>query len=95
MQFQEIQVAAENSSISDTMFFCMLLGYWRIQQVEAANSPITVSIDSPEFEKMEAETQKIRDLVANKRPAVEEMLLKHVIKEHTHCCGPNAEHDHP
>ena len=93
MTFAELEIAAGNTSISDTMFFCMLLGYWRIQEVETRDSDSTCSIDSPEFEQMETERQKMIGMIANKRPAVDEMLCKHIIKEHADCCGPNAQHD--
>lgn len=95
MQFREIQAAAENSSISDTMFFCMLIGHLRIQEVETQNSGLTVSIDSPEFEQIGDATDIIRNIVRNKRPYAEEMLRRHIIKEHAPCCGPNAkEYEH-
>jgi len=88
---QAVETAAKDTSVSDKKFFKMLSRYWRDQERQAIKEKrYTVSIDSPEFQEMEAETERIRNMVFVLRPAVGEMVHQHVLKQHAKCCGPKA-----
>ena len=86
-----LKKAVADTSISDKKFFKMLLKYLSDQEIKDQKSNKDISsINSPEFQKREAKTDRLRKLVEKMRPEIDEMMGQYVLKQHEYCCGPKS-----
>lgn len=85
VSLEEIEAAALNGSISDEVFFEMLVEYWDSMDAKDRKSESVHIVDSPEFLQREHDTAQLRTIVENRRPAIPEMLLQLLKEQHIQC----------
>ncbi|MBI2121505.1 MAG: hypothetical protein HYT98_00130 [Candidatus Sungbacteria bacterium] len=91
MTLKSLEKALADKSISDKKFFKILLKYIHDQEIKASKvKKRLASINSPEFKKDEAETNRLGAQIENLRPDVMKMLQQYVLKQLKHRCGPKS-----